>query len=81
MVLGMSTQTYSQRVAGEVRAELARQGKTANDMAVWLGVSRPTARSRYSGETTYQLDELVTLSSRLNAPLGRLLLLAPAPTP
>ena len=55
----MSTsQTYPERVAAEVRAQLARAGKDAGDLADILHVSRPTATSRWTGAKPNGLDEL-----------------------
>lgn len=70
----MSTQTYSQRVAQEVRAEMARQGYTVTDLAAWLGRARPTAAMRLRGVTPLGLDEVETIATHLQVPIAQLLL-------
>ncbi|MBU2693845.1 hypothetical protein CCO04_01985 [Pimelobacter sp. 30-1] len=59
-------------MAAEVRAEMARQGKTKGELARALGVTHHTARSRYDGTQPYNLIELVQVSLWLGVPLGRL---------
>ena len=69
-----TAQTYSERVASEVRAQLARAGKDGGDLAAILGVSRPTALGRWRGATTYTLDELDAIASALNVPVAAIVL-------
>jgi len=59
-------------VAAEVRAEMARQGKSKGELAEALGVTLNTAKSRYEGAQPYNLVELVQVSLWLGVPLGRL---------
>ena len=71
----MSTsQTYPERVAAEVRAQLARAGKDAGDLADILHVSRPTATSRWTGAKSYSLDELYAVSVALGIPVADIVL-------
>ena len=71
----MSTsQTYPERVAAEVRAQLARAGKDAGDLADILHVSRPTATSRWTGAKAYSLDELYAVSVALGIPVADIVL-------
>ena len=71
----MSTsQTYPERVAAEVRAQLARAGKDAGDLADILHVSRPTATSRWTGAKPYGLDELHAVSVALGIPVADIVL-------
>lgn len=53
------------RVAAEVRAELARQGKVPADVGEVLGLSRPTVTNRLRGDSPFDLDELETLAAWL----------------
>ena len=76
----MSTpQTYSERVAAEVRAQAARLGKDVGDIAAILSVSRPTASARWSGRQGYSLDELDAIATALAVPVASLVLPDPAP--
>jgi len=50
------------RVAAEVRAEMARQGKSKGELAQALGVTLNTAKSRYSGSQPYNVVELVQVA-------------------
>lgn len=67
-----NTQTYSAQVAAEVRAELARVGKGLGDLAEIIGVSRPTAATRWNGGKGYTLDELYAIAVALDIPVARL---------
>lgn len=46
------------RVADEVRAELARQRRTAGELAAALGITAHTVGRRLNGETPFNLIEL-----------------------
>ncbi len=63
----------SQRVAGEVRAELARQKRTANELATVLGISAHTAGRRLSGDVPFNVIELAALCQWLNVDLADLI--------
>lgn len=69
-----TNQTYSEQVAAEVRAQLARAGKDTADLASMLGVSRPTASSRWNGSKPYTLDELHAIAEALSVPVDVLVL-------
>ena len=66
-------QPISTRVAAEVRASLARQGMSKTDLGRILGISAPTARSRWSGTLPYTLDELAIIADTLAVPVASLL--------
>lgn len=66
-----------QRVAGEVRAELARQRKTAADLSAALGVTPHTAGRRISGEVPFDVIELTQVSIWLGIPVERLMGIEP----
>ncbi|WP_418061779.1 hypothetical protein [Pimelobacter simplex] len=59
-------------MAAEVRAEMARQGRTKGELAQALGVTPNTAKSRYDGAQPYNLIELVQVALWLGVPLRRL---------
>ncbi|GEM_PF-1826146 len=56
-------------VANELRAELARQRKTAAELALVLGISQHTMGKRLNGSTTFNLIELFKATSWLGLSL------------
>lgn len=64
----MSETTYTQQVAGNVRAELARAGYRS--LAGLLDISAPTARTRWNGTSAYTLAELAELAAKLDIPVS-----------
>ena len=60
------------RVAAEVRAEMARQGKSKGELAHALGVTLNTAKSRYDGDIAYSLVELAQVAIWLGVGVHRL---------
>ncbi len=62
----------AQRVAGEVRAEMARQKKTTAALAQALGIGAHTAGRRVSGEIPFDVLELAVVAHWLSVPLERL---------
>lgn len=70
----MSSQlTTAQRVAGALRAEMARQRKTGLDLAQLLNCSQSSASRRMTGEVTLDLDEVGAISEWLDIPIATLL--------
>lgn len=61
-----------QLVAGEIRAELARQRMTQADLATQLGVSRPWLSRRLSGETPLSVGDMVVIAEALDVPVATL---------
>lgn len=61
------------RVAGQIRAEMARQRRTIADLAGCLGVSPHTAGRRLSGRTDFTAVDLVLVADWLNVSVGDLL--------
>lgn len=59
-------------VAAEVRAEMARQGKSKGELAQTLGVTLNTAKSRYDGTQPFNLVELVQVAMWLGVSFDRL---------
>ena len=69
------SETYTQTVAGNVRAAMARAGRgTASELAGVLGLSQPTARRRWSGEHPYSVDEIDMIARELGEPVASLAL-------
>jgi len=60
-----------QAIAAEVRAEVARAGKSKREVRELLGVSRQAAWQRMTGETPFQPDELIELAAFLGIPVDR----------
>lgn len=59
-------------VAGEIRAELARQRVTQTELVRRLGVSRPWLVRRLSGETPLTMADIATIADILNVPVTQL---------
>lgn len=68
-----SQQLTAQRVAGALRAEMARQRKTGLDLARLLNCSQSSASRRMVGEKSLDLDELGLVAEWLDVPLTTLL--------
>lgn len=60
-MLGMTNHPTADRVASEVRAELARRRKTAGELAAVLGMTPHTAGRRLNGEVPFDVVELVAI--------------------
>ncbi|WP_166433923.1 helix-turn-helix domain-containing protein [Mycobacterium paragordonae] len=52
-------------IAGTVRAELARQRKSQQELQSRLGVSRATMRRRLTGEQPFDANELIIVADFL----------------
>lgn len=52
----------SERLAGEIRAELGRQRKTVRDLAKHLHMSEVTLWRRMTGVSEFRLDELASVA-------------------
>lgn len=61
------------RIASEVRAEMARQKISKNDVAKEINVSLPTLTRRLSGDRPFYVDELDALSRLFRVPLSDLI--------
>lgn len=64
-----------------IRAEIARHGKTHSDIAKLLGVSLNTFRWKMNGERPFLLDEIYTLAKEFNVSLDYLAVKEDAPKP
>lgn len=63
--------SYSERVAAEVRAEMARQRRTQGDIAAALGWSQQFLSRRLTGDQPFALDEIEALASELGVPISQ----------
>lgn len=66
-------------VAANVRAELARRGKTGADAARELGISRQAMHPRMTGQRAFRAEEIADLARWLGVPSSRLLGSEPEP--
>lgn len=69
----METTVTAQRVAAEVRAEMARQRKTQADLANLLTSSQAAVSRRLSGEVEFTTGQLLRVASYLGVPIAQLL--------
>lgn len=67
------SETVSQRVAANVRAEAARLKMSQRDIADALGISQSSANRRYLGVTPIDVEELYTLADSFGVEVTRLL--------
>lgn len=67
------SETVSERVAANVRAEAARLKMSQRDIAVALGVSQSSANRRYLGVTPIDVEELFALANAFSVPVTKLL--------
>lgn len=58
-------------IAQEIRAEMARQGKTASDLGKVLGLSKQSAAARVRGESPFKGEELPAVARWLDASVGQ----------
>lgn len=65
-----SAPTLNGIVAGEIRAEMARQRKTGVDLAHALHCSQQSASRRLTGQTPLTLDELAAIAEWLSVPVS-----------
>lgn len=69
----MSTpRTTTERVAAEVRAQMARKRVTQTDLAAALGVSQMTISRRLNGRAPFDVEELAAVALALDVPLATL---------
>jgi transcriptional regulator with XRE-family HTH domain len=65
----MPTISTAQRVAAEVRAEMARQRKTQAHIAQALGSSQAAVSRRLNGEVPFDVRELALIADSLDVPV------------
>lgn len=68
-------QSLTQRVAAEVRAEVARQNATQQDLSRILKVAQPSISRRLNGKHPFDTDELDKLAAYFGVPVDRFLAL------
>jgi transcriptional regulator with XRE-family HTH domain len=60
-------------VAGEVRAELARQSKSLRELAEGVGLNRETVRLAMRGDRSFRIEELTAIAAWLGVPVTQFL--------
>jgi transcriptional regulator with XRE-family HTH domain len=65
--------TASQRVAANVRAELARHGRSQGDLGQALSRSQPYVSRRLSGKVAFGVDEVEQIATWLGVPVSALI--------
>jgi transcriptional regulator with XRE-family HTH domain len=73
----MTEMTAAKLVGGNVRAELARAGKTQAWLAGVLGLSQQVVSERLRGRVAFDVDELTKVAGALGVPVAALM---PEPT-
>jgi transcriptional regulator with XRE-family HTH domain len=68
----MPKRTATERVAANIRAELARQGISQTDLAASLHKSQPTVSRRLLGRVPFSVDELDIIADLLDVPMAQL---------
>lgn len=63
---------FSGRFSAEVRAELARNRKTATSLSALLGIHEATVYRRLNGESDWPLDDAMTVAAHLGVSMTRL---------
>lgn len=62
-----------ERVAAEVRAEMARQRRTQTELAEHLDMSQQAVSRRMTGELAWDVDEITDIADWLGVPLAALM--------
>ena len=70
---GQLTGPATAYVAGELRAERARQGLTIDELAERSGVAKTTVNRALKGDTALAVEVLIPLCAALRIDLGQLL--------
>lgn len=65
----MQNKPTVERVAANVRAELARKGITQTDLAARLEKSQPFISRRLSGRVAFDVAELASIAAVLDVPI------------
>lgn len=60
---------YTETVAGNIRASMARREHRIEDLAKVIGKSPVSARQKYKGTTLITVDELGAIAEWLNVPV------------
>jgi predicted transcriptional regulator len=67
------TSPFSERVAANVRAELARRSLSQTDLARMLGTTQQAVSRRISGKVPFDTEELNSIAEQLGVPVASLI--------
>ena len=67
------TSPFSERVAANIRAELARRSLSQTDLARMLGTTQQAISRRMSGKVPFNTDELNAIAKQLGVPVASLI--------
>ena len=67
------SETYTESVAGEVRAHVARKNVSQREVAKAIGKSQAAAWRRLSGNYPFNVTELQAIADLLGVPVARFL--------
>lgn len=68
----MQFASTDQRVAANVRAELARAGENQSSLAPKVGMSQQALSRRLSAQVPFTVSELSLIAAQLGVPIGAL---------
>ena len=71
--MGSTEVSLNHLVAGEIRAEMARQRRTGVELASHLQITQQAVSRRLSGEASLDLDDVARIADWLGVPLARLI--------
>lgn len=69
----MTYSTFSNRIAGEIRAELARQRMPVSDLSSGSGIALSTLSRRLTGRTDFTVSEVEAICVALDLPVVSLI--------
>ena len=69
----MDTENWRNRVAGEIRAHIARAGLRYADIAKQTGMAPSTLSRKLNGESVITVDDLLRIAGGLDIPVKDLL--------
>lgn len=69
----MEPVTDRQRIAAEVRAEIARQSKTQREVAELVGMAQQALQLRLAGSRSFRAEEISKLAEVLGVPVEQFL--------
>ena len=65
--------SVSENVTANIRAELARRGKTQGDLAQVIGLTQQAVSRRLTGSYALNVDEIAAIADWLNVPVAQFL--------
>ncbi|WP_195393479.1 helix-turn-helix domain-containing protein [Actinomyces urogenitalis] len=57
-------------IASEIRGELARQGRTQEDLAQEIGIARQTFTEKMQGRSDFKFGQVETIADALRVPMS-----------